>query len=181
MSLQGSLDELALTDLVEMISIGRKTGRLTLFGESGLAAGGLSFCEGRMVAAECGQLGAERALYALLELTAGSFEFDPSAPLGDDCVDMPTETLLLEGLRRLDETKQLRARIPACSMVRLLRDEAGDPLEERVLGHLGGGAQRVGDIIDALLGAGDADEYDVLETLARLAARDVVCIDNSST
>ena len=178
MGLKGSLAELPLADLIEMISLGGKTGRLTLFDEEGTAAGELAFRDGRLVGAVCGELGAEKAFYALLALKEGAFDFDPAAAdLDDESCNLPTESLLMEGMRRLDELGRLRCELPAPARVRLLGGEAQDELEARVLGYLGPGARLLGDIVEGLLVGGDADEYDAVKTLQRLAARGVVRVE----
>lgn len=177
MGLKGSLAELPLADLIEMTALGGKTGRLTLFDEEGTAAGELAFRDGRLVGAVCGELGAEKAFYALLALKEGAFDFDPAAELDDESCNLPTETLLMEGMRRLDELGRLRCELPAPARVRLLGGEAQDELEARVLGYLGPGARLLGDIVEGLLVGGDADEYDALKTLQRLAARGVVRVE----
>jgi hypothetical protein len=170
MGLKGDLGELPLPDLVEMTSVGSKTGRLVLYDEEKAVAGVLTFRAGRLVAARAGELTAEKAFYALLSLATGSFDFDPAAELAADEVDLPTESLLIEGMRRLDETYHLRGRLPAPAAVRYVGGLAEDPLEKRVLGYLGPGARTIGDIVEGVLVAGDADEYDVLCTIDRLLA-----------
>lgn len=177
MSLRGSFEELPLADLLEMTAVGGKTGRLTVCDEHGVIAGRLAFRDGRLVGAVCGELGAEKAFYALLALRKGTFDFDPSAALDEDGSDLSIESLLLEGMRRLDETRQLRRRLPTQATVRLQGGDAQGRLEERLLGYLGPGARKVGDIVDGLLVGGDADEYDALQTLERLAARGVVRVE----
>jgi hypothetical protein len=174
MGLKGSLAELPLTDLIEMTSVGGKTGLLVLFDEEGLVAGQLTFRGGRLVGALCGDLGAEKAFYALLALKAGSFDFDPAAPLDDEDCNLPTESLLMEGMRRLDEIHELRRALPAPARVRFLSGESRDPMEARVLGYLGPGARVLGDIVEGVLVGGGADEYDVLLALRRLTSRGVV-------
>ena len=103
MGLIGDLGELPLADLVQMTSVGGKTGRLVIFDEEDAVAGVLMFRGGRLVGARSGELTAEKAFYALLGVRTGSFEFDPSAELEEDEVNLPTESLLIEGMRRLDE------------------------------------------------------------------------------
>ena len=49
MSLKGALTELPLSDLVEMTSLGGKTGRLLVSAADGTVAGRLDFREGRLV------------------------------------------------------------------------------------------------------------------------------------
>jgi hypothetical protein len=177
MSLKGSLAELPLADLVEMTSLGGKTGRLRLFDEKGAVSGELAFRDGRLVGAVCGELRAEKAFYALLALSDGSFDFDPVAKLDDESCDLSTESLLMEGMRRLDELHRLRRQLPAPARVRLLGGEARDDLEARVLGYVGPGARLLGDIVEGMLVGGDADEYDALRTLQGLAARGVVRVE----
>jgi hypothetical protein len=177
MGLKGSLAELSLTDLIEMTSVGGKTGRLVLFDEEGLVAGQLFFRAGRLVGAVCGDLTAEKAFYALLALKSGSFDFDPAATLDEESCNLPTESLLMEGMRRLDELNELRRAFPAPARVRFLGGTASDGAEARVLAYLGPGARLVGDIVEGVLVDGGADEYDALQAIKRLAARTVVSVE----
>lgn len=178
MGLTGGLDELPFTDLVQMTSVGRKTGRLTLFTTDGEERGELQFRKGRIVGARCGSLSPEKAFYALLAQGEGSFRFEKDPSLdGVQGASLAVETLLMEGMRRLDETRRLRKRLPAPSTVRMVTGQAHDPLEARVLGYLGPGARRVGDVVDGLLLGAHADEYDALEAIASLEDRGVVRVE----
>ena len=175
--LTGDLSELPLADLVQMTSIGGKTGRLVLYDEEDAVAGVLLFRDGRLVGARAGELVAERAFYALLALATGTFDFDPTAELDDDGVDLPTESLLIEGMRRLDEVQRLRRRLPAPAVVRYRGGSTEDPLQMRVLGYLGPGARTVGDIVAGALVGGDADEYDALSALSSLEELGVLRVE----
>jgi Domain of unknown function (DUF4388) len=177
MGLKGDLGELPLPALVEMTSVGGKTGRLVLFDEEGAVAGVLLFRGGRLVGASSGELSGEKAFYALLGLKTGSFDFDPTVEVEEGDVNLSTESLLIEGMRRLDETYRLRRRLPAPAVVRYVGGEAEDSLEARVLGYLGPGARTVGDVVEGVLVGGDADEYDALHALRRLASREVVRVE----
>jgi hypothetical protein len=177
MGLTGGLDELALPDLVEMTALGGKTGRLTLKRENGVVAGRLAFRDGRLAGAQCGALSGEKAFYALLALTAGTFELDPQAQLDEETCNLATEPLLMEGMRRLDEMRRLRTSMPARATARFLAGAASDPAEARVLGYLGPGARTVGDIIEGLLVGGEVDEYEALQGLGRLSRRGVVRVE----
>jgi len=179
MGLKGTLAELPLADVIEMTSLGGKTGRLTLFDEDGAAAGELAFRDGRLVDAVCGELGAEKAFYALLGLQDGAFDFELVAEFDDENCDLPTQSLLMEGMRRLDELRRLRCELPASARVKLIGGEAEDELEARVLDYSGRKARPVGGIVEDLLSGGDADEYDALRTLQRLAARGAVRVKMS--
>jgi hypothetical protein len=177
MGLIGDLGELPLPDLVQMTSVGSKTGRLVLLDEEDAVAGVLMFRAGRLVGARAGELTGERAFFSLLALRTGSFEFDPTVELDEDEVDLPTESLLIEGMRRLDEVYRMRRRMPAGAVVRFLGGATEDPLERRVLGYVGPGARSVGDLVDGMLVGGDVDEYEVLHALQHLVALKVVRLE----
>ena len=181
MGLSGSFAELPLADLIEMTALGAKTGRLVLSDETGAVAGELAFRAGLLVGATCGELSAEKAFYALLGLDAGTFDFDPEAELDEGICNLRTESLLIEGMRRLDEIQRLRRLLPAPARVWLLGGEAQDAVEARVLGYLGPGARHLGDIVAGVLVGGEADEYDALKALQRLTARSVTRIELPSS
>jgi hypothetical protein len=177
-SLIGDLGELPLPDLVQMTSVGGKTGRLVLRDEEDAVAGVLMFRGGRLVGARAGDLAGERAFYALLAVATGTFEFDPTVELDEDEVNLPTETLLIEGMRRLDEIYRMRRRLPAHAVIRFAGGGTEDPLERRVLGYVGPGARTVGDLVDGMLVGGDVDEYDALSAILHLVSLKVVRVEH---
>ncbi len=174
MSLKGTLSELALSDLIEVISLGSKSGRLQIKGADGETAATLSFRDGRLINASAGALRDERAFYAVLALREGSFSFDTKADPGEETLDLPTGTLLMEGMRRVDEVLRLRDALPATSRATFVGGESDDALEKSILGYLGPGARDVGDIVAGMLLEGVADEYEALRALLRLVERGVV-------
>jgi len=180
--LKGDLGELALSDLVEMMSMGDKTGRLVLSDGGGRVAGELAFRDGLLVAASRGSLRGEKAFYALLDMREGTFDFDGDAYVDDESCNLragiQAASLLVEGMRRLDEIQQMRARYPAPAVVRLQRAGAGtdDASEARVLAHVGPGARTVGDVVEGILVDGEFDEYDALKAIGRLADSGIVAV-----
>jgi len=177
--LKGDLGELPLSDLIEMTSLGGKTGRLLLYDAEGQIAGDLAFREGRLVGASYGKLTAEKAFYGLLDLHEGSFDFEPESQIDDESCNLQTTSLLMEGMRRIDEIQQLRRQYPAPAVVGLRNRGAmsDDPTESRVLGYIGPGARTVGDIVEGILVGGEFDEYDTLRALGRLHERGIVLIE----
>lgn len=183
MGLKGELGELPLSDLVEMTSLGGKSGRLILFDAEGRRAGELAFRDGRLVGASYGTLTAEKAFYGLLDLHEGSFDFDSDAPVDDESCNLQTTSLLMEGMRRIDEIQNLRRQYPAPAIVGL-RDRGAmsdDPTEARVLGYIGPGARAVGDLVEGILVGGEFDEYDTLKAVGRLHERGIVLVDVPAT
>jgi hypothetical protein len=97
----GSLREMGLPDMVQVLFHGRKSGKLQIRGEG--QAGEIHFLEGNVMNAIWGALAGENAFYAMLKLTDGEFELDPSFKATDRVINQSAEALLLEGMRRLDE------------------------------------------------------------------------------
>ena len=176
MSLKGTIAELALPDLIEITSLGNKTGILTVTNPDGSVAGQIAFKQGRLTRAAFGALEGERAFYALLGMKEGGFSFDPGDDPGESSIDLPTGSLLMEAMRRQDEIGRLRGGCPAPARVTLLGGQPDDRIEAMVLGYLGPGGRTVGDIVDGALIDGIAAEYEVLRAIDRLRARKVVNI-----
>lgn len=97
----GSLREMGLPDLLQVLSQGRKTGSLRIRGGGG--SGEVHFETGAVVDAIWGKLSGTNAFYAMIKIEDGEFGFDPTFKPGNRNIHDSTEGLLLEGLRRLDE------------------------------------------------------------------------------
>lgn len=97
----GSLSEMSLPDIVQILWHGRKTGALRI--RSGNENGELHFVDGSVVNAMHGKLRGEEAFYAMLRLTNGEFALDPNFVAQARVIQASPEALLLEGMRRLDE------------------------------------------------------------------------------
>ncbi|GDX78593.1 hypothetical protein LBMAG42_04040 [Deltaproteobacteria bacterium] len=98
----GVLSDLSLVDLLQTLTLGGKTAVVQV---SGIAdPGAIQVREGQIVAAQHGRRTGEEALYSLAVLTEGRFDvrFDDS---GADNIHGQAEFLLLEALRRRDESR----------------------------------------------------------------------------
>jgi response regulator RpfG family c-di-GMP phosphodiesterase len=100
----GSLREMSLPDLIQVLSQGRKTGKLRI--TSGAGDGEIHFLEGRIVNALYGGGEGEKAFYAMLVISEGHFSLDPKFEPSRTVIETGTEGLLLEGLRLLDESQR---------------------------------------------------------------------------
>lgn len=100
----GSLAEMALPDLVQILWHGKKNGLLKL--RRGGETGEIHFADGRVVNATWGQLRGEEAFYGLLALVDGEFALDPNFRPPTVVITTSPEALLLEGMRRLDEMQR---------------------------------------------------------------------------
>ncbi|HVU03419.1 MAG TPA: HD domain-containing phosphohydrolase [Polyangiaceae bacterium] len=97
----GSLTEMGLPEIVQVLWHGRKTGSLKI--RSGADQGEIHFVDGSIYNALFGTLRGEEAVYGMLSLTQGDFSLDPTFKAPQQVIQASPEALLLEGMRRLDE------------------------------------------------------------------------------
>jgi uncharacterized protein (TIGR02266 family) len=104
----GQLEAMNVLSLVQSFEGERRTARLLLARED--ARGEIAFEEGRITRAAQGTRKGKAAVYQLLTWQKGTFQMAPakaSSQAGEE-VDAPTQVLLMEGMRRLDEIPGLR-------------------------------------------------------------------------
>ncbi len=97
----GSLQEMGLPDIVQVLWHGRKSGSLKIHAPEG--NGEIHFVEGQVYNALFGKKRGADAFYAMVALQAGDFAVDPGFVATQRMIEESPEGLLLEGLRRLDE------------------------------------------------------------------------------
>jgi response regulator RpfG family c-di-GMP phosphodiesterase len=97
----GSLKDMPLSDVVQILANGRRGGRLTITAAG--KRGEIHFAQGQIYDARFGTLAAEEAFYAMLRLAEGTFALDPSTAPQKRVIHTSAEGLLLEGMRRIDE------------------------------------------------------------------------------
>jgi hypothetical protein len=119
MSFQGSLQELPVPDIIQLVSVSGKTGMFTL--TRGVERGYIYLRDGRIVHAELGELAGEEAVYALAIWSTGDFQFAPGRETDILSIDRTNTSLLMEAARRLDEWKVLSRKIPAIDSVPVLK------------------------------------------------------------
>jgi len=97
----GSLAEMSLPDMVQILWHGRKTGALKIITPS--ISGEIAFADGMIVHAKWDTLTGEDAFYKMLTVTEGDFRLEPNVAPSERTVMASPEALLLEGMRRIDE------------------------------------------------------------------------------
>ena len=97
----GSLQEMSLPDIVQVLWHGRKSGALKVRAKG--ETGEIHFVDGNIYNALWATLRGEEAFYGMLELTEGEFSLDPAAKVDHQVITASPEALLLEGMRRMDE------------------------------------------------------------------------------
>lgn len=97
----GSLTEMGLPDIVQVLWHGRKTGSLKIHAPEG--SGEIHFVDGQIYNALFGKKRGPEAFYEMVALSAGEFAVDPGFVAPQRVIEESPEGLLLEGMRRLDE------------------------------------------------------------------------------
>jgi hypothetical protein len=98
----GSLAEMSIPDMVQVLWHGRKTCALRIQARSG--TGEIFFSEGQIVDARWEQTHGEDAFYRMIALHEGDFRLEPGTEAtGVRTINVSPEALLLEGMRRMDE------------------------------------------------------------------------------
>jgi hypothetical protein len=110
----GAIDEIPLLDLVQLLSTSKKSGVLEV--ESAEGHGSLYLRSGKVDYAavlELPGLDPHKALYRMLSWTSGSFELRPlDDETFEDAMQEPTDALLMEAMRQLDEIARLEKLLP---------------------------------------------------------------------
>ena len=115
MAFQGSLKELPLPDIIQLVSVSGKTGVFTL--KNGTEAGYIYLQDGQIVHAQVGDLVGEEAVYDLAIWPQGEFVFTPGQPAPSSSIQKSNTNLLMEAARRIDEWQVLSKRIPSTRLV----------------------------------------------------------------
>lgn len=105
MATQGTLQDIALADLIQQYCQNRKTAQVTLTSKLGTSE--LYFKDGQVTHATLGDLQGEEVVYKVLTWSEGRFNLEPGIESPRKTIQRSWSGLILEGARRLDE-----ARIP---------------------------------------------------------------------
>ena len=115
MAFQGSLAELHLPDIIQLISVSGKTGVFHL--TDGPLKGQIYLHDGKIVHAQLDDALGEEAVYALAIWSQGDFKFEPGTATELRTISKSNTNLLMEAARRLDEWRVLSKKIPSVDMI----------------------------------------------------------------
>jgi hypothetical protein len=173
MSFQGSIQELPVPDIIQLVSVSGKTGMFMLVrsGERGY----IYLKNGRIVHAELGNLRGEEAVYALAIWSTGDFQFSPGKEVENVTIDKTNTSLLMEAARRLDEWKVLARKIPGVEYIPVFKQrDMGEPItlsppEWNLVTHIDG--RRT---VEELARAMSSNSFDTAKILYGLVTADLV-------
>jgi hypothetical protein len=106
MALQGSLEDIHLSDLIQLVGVAGKTGRFVLKKDNEI---GTVY----IVHAESGNRKGEDAFYYLSTWDRGEFNFEANVKAPEQTIVKSYSNLLMEAARRMDEWKILTRKIPS--------------------------------------------------------------------
>ena len=114
-SMSGSIEEIPLPDLIQLLSTSRKSGVLMV--RSDAAVGRLYLRKGQIYFANLEHgptVGSRKAIVRMLGWVQGSFELEPpdESPVLEELEDS-TEALLMDGMRQLDEYRVQLEKLPS--------------------------------------------------------------------
>lgn len=165
---RGDLAQIPLPDLLQLLSMGKKTGTLTVTTNGG--AGELHLADGEVVDAMYRRAEGLKAVVRLLGEPDGAFHFSPDATPGLRRIFAPISTILMEGTRQVDEVKRQREAL-GLSPAQAIAFQIDDPRLAEPLGatalevaHALGAARPLDDLLDDLPGA----DLGILQALVAL-------------
>jgi hypothetical protein len=123
MAFQGSLKELPLPDIIQLVSVSGKTGVFSLH-RNGDDTGEIYLRGGQIVHAHVGDLQGEEAMYELAIWPEGEFVFTPGKETDVTTIQKSNTNLLMEAARRIDEWQILSKRIPSTRLVPVFTQHA---------------------------------------------------------
>lgn len=121
---EGSIKEVSLVDLLQIFSLNRRTGVVTLAHDG--FEGKVYLKKGDVVSAVLGETKGEKALYRILRWHEGTFYYQPIESNVSRNIARPIDALLMEGMRQLDEWESLQEQMPPGSAVLKLNKDQDD-------------------------------------------------------
>ncbi|MFN7989707.1 MAG: DUF4388 domain-containing protein [Thermoanaerobaculia bacterium] len=174
MSFQGSLKELPLADIVQLVAVSGKTGMFSL--TRGSERGAVYIQNGQITHATVNDIQGEDAIYSLALWNDGQFQFSPGLEGDARTITRSNTNLLMEAARRSDEWKILSKKIPTTDAVPQLVCREGlsepvtlTPMEWLVVTNTDGARS-----IEEIARAARVSAFDVAKTLYGLITSDLV-------
>lgn len=172
---RGDLAQFALPDLLQMLSMGRKTGTLAITTSN--AAGELKLHDGDVVDAMFRRADGMKAVVRLLGEREGAFHFIPDTTIGLRRLREPISAILMEGMRHTDEIRRLRhdLGLDGATVVLALQLDGPQALEgASTTAHAVASALGAPRTLDDLLDDLPQTDLDVLKAIGELDARSAI-------
>lgn len=170
--IEGGLSQLPLADLMQILAVNRRTGRLVL--THGAERGEVHLVNGQPANARAGEVEGEKALFRLLAWKEGAFAFAPGPATTRVRITRSMEDALLEGARQTDERERLSVGLPPPSATLARVPDAPSPVQPHPVTAAVLAALEQPRSLTELLDVVDAGDLDVLGALRALLEHGVV-------
>lgn len=118
--IRGHLEQMPLGDLLQFLSMNRKSGVLGITTPEG--TGEVRLADGEVVDCVFRRLEGEKALFRLFSERDGRFAFNAGDPSGARRIKVPTGQLLMESMRQVDEARRRRGELAPAGEALLLEE-----------------------------------------------------------
>ncbi len=172
--IEGQLTEVNLVDLLQIFSLNRRTGILTVENEDGEEAV-IYLKEGDVVSTILDTITGEKALYRILRWRGGTFRYQPEKFTVARNITRSIDALLMEGMRQLDEWETLQSIMPHPPARLKLKKANGDlpsnlrPVTQEVILLL-----EFYDTADQLINKSGFTDYEICKTLVGLIQKGIL-------
>ena len=166
---RGDLSQASVVDLIQLLGMNRRSGALSV--TTPVGGGEIRLDQGDIVDAVYRRLEGEKALYRLLGETDGAFAFLSGNMSAMRRISVPTSTLLMEGMRRVDEVKRKRTSLGSVQDALLALSPAAEDASEiqRRIAELLTVPHTVDEVLDEVP-HGDLELLDELDLLLKAGA-----------
>jgi CheY-like chemotaxis protein len=167
---RGDLSQVPLIDLLQVLSMNRRTGVLSV--ATAIGAGEVRIEDGEVLDAVYRRLEGEKALYRLLGERDGSFAFIPGGTGALRRVTVGTPRLVMEAMRQFDEVVRLRRELALGGDALIATEPVHDnaPAVQRAVMTL----LQVPKSVDEVLDEVQANDIEVLEAMQQMLRRGVL-------
>jgi DNA-binding response OmpR family regulator len=163
----GRLEDLSLTELIQVLSLEKRSGILELRNENALS-GRVYFRDGQVTQATTASLQAEEALYKMMSWQKGRFAMRFMPVEDTDQIGVSNMGLLLQGATRMEQREELLRQLPSLDAVLVTTDNFKRIVAKKNLASdldyfiaLFDGQRSLGRIVDESI-------YDEITTLSRI-------------
>jgi len=143
MALTGTFEDVSFAELLQLLNVGHKSGRLSVW--RGTERAEIFLSEGDVARAMSRRDRGPEVVYRIMGWQAGEFRFERSDDPVHRDISQSTEALMLEGMKRFDEWEHVGSEMPEMEVVLRQRAFAVNELFD----SLGVAAQKVLQLVDA--------------------------------
>jgi hypothetical protein len=168
--ISGDLANTRCPEIIKILSLGKRTGRLYL--TNGSETGNIYFSEGEVVHAQCASLSGIKAIQEIAVWTSGEYRFFVDEPADMQTIVMGVEEVLAETTSHLRQMDKITTLIPSSSAVYDLEHEIRDKeiqikaVQWKVI-SLVDGKKSIADL-SQIIGLGVSDTMKIVYTLLRM-------------